>query len=893
MPHKQTFILIFCLLVSGFATAQRLPQGVTPEHYSLTFAPDLAKATFSGEEFILVQVQKPGATITLNAVELALQEATVIQGEKTQTAQVQLAPAREQAVLTVANALEVGPATVHIKFTGTLNDQLRGFYRARTALRSYAVTQFEATDARRAFPSFDEPAFKASFDITLVVDNGDTAISNGHILSDDPGPEPGKHTLKFSTTPKMSTYLVAMAVGDFVCNVSAEDNVPIRVCGTPDKKALGVAALRYAKENLKFYNQYYATPYPFGKLDIVGVPDFEAGAMENTAAIFYRESDLFIDDSNSSVSAHSNVFVVLSHEMAHQWFGDLVTMKWWDNLWLNEGFATWMELKPAQTLHPEWNAHLGAVTATDQALALDALENTHPIRARAETPDEITQMFDPISYQKGGAVLRMVERYLSPDVFRRGVNAYVKKFSYGNATAEDFWKALAEASGRPVDKIMPTFVEQAGAPVISVKLSCTTPPPEPKAPRGRRSRRRVLKPAEPKTEITLEQSRFWTDPGGRAASAPWMVPVCIRTSTARPFCQVVSQKKQVIPATGCSPWAFVNAGATGYYRTEYDAASLQQLLAVAGTELTSAERISLLSDAAALVGSRPDSMGRFLDLVTVLSPESTSAEVDIYAPILRRIHDYLLTDADKSAYQAWVQATFRPVLAKLGWSPLPGEKDDLRTVRSDMIAILGELGEDPEVLQHATQLAHQYLKNPRSVDASIAADVLTVAALNGDAALYQELETLRHDPAVTPEQRVNVGRAAGNFLDAAITQKWLETIVKDTPNQDSAALLSRVLRHVPVQKAAWEWAKEHWSEVEAKFTTASGAAVVEATRSFCEAPLRDDARQFFAAHKVGASERTLKQAQEVSGVCIKQRAGLQQEVAAWLQQHGGDKAAAR
>ena len=231
---------------------------------------------------------------------------------------------------------------------------------------------------------------------------------------------------------------------------------------------MSAAALRYATEILKFYNQYYGIPYPFGKLDILGVPDFEAGAMENTAAIFYRESLLFIDDKNSSVDSHQAVFEVLAHEMAHQWFGDLVTMKWWDNIWLNEGFATWMALKPSQALHPEWNANLDAVQATDTALTLDALVTTHPIRAKAETPDEINELFDPISYEKASAVLRMIEAYVSPDVFRRGVNVYLRRFLYGNATAEDFWSALSAASGRPVDKIMPTFVDQAGEPLLTV-----------------------------------------------------------------------------------------------------------------------------------------------------------------------------------------------------------------------------------------------------------------------------------------------------------------------------------------------------------------------------------------------------------------------------------------
>ena len=352
-------IFVFLPLLAG---AQRLPYGLSAKHYDLTFTPDLQKAVFSGDETLDVEVNKAGNEFTLNSAELEFQEATITQDNKTQVAKWSFAPDKEQVTLTVADPLEPGPATIHIKYSGILNDKLRGFYLARTKERNYATTQFESTDARRAFPSLDEPAYKATFDITLIANKGDTAISNSIIASDTPGPGEGKHTIKFATTPKMSTYLVAMAVGDFECIEGSADNIPIRVCGTPDKKPLSAAALRYATEILKFYNQYYGIPYPFGKLDILGVPDFEAGAMENTAAIFYRESLLFIDDKNSSVDSHQAVFEVLAHEMAHQWFGDLVTMKWWDNIWLNEGFATWMALEAIASVAPgmECNAGCGA-----------------------------------------------------------------------------------------------------------------------------------------------------------------------------------------------------------------------------------------------------------------------------------------------------------------------------------------------------------------------------------------------------------------------------------------------------------------------------------------------------------------------------------------------------
>src|SRR5260370_36479179 len=283
--------------------------------------------------------------------------------------------------------------------------------------------------------------------------------------------------------------------------------------------------------------------------------------MENTAAIFYRESLLFIDDDNSSVNLHQLVFEVLAHEMAHQWFGDLVTMKWWDNIWLNEGFATWMALKPSQALHPEWNAALDAVGELNRALTVDSLRNTHPIRARAETPEEINELFDGISYQKGAAVLRMVESYVSPEVFRRGVNAYLRKFSYANASAEDFWSAMTTASGLPVNRIMPTFVDQAGQPLGSGKSTCVTPPAASAPKRRSRRSRRQAKP-HPKTEITVSQQRFWADPMTARGKELWVIPVCVKAEGAKPFCQIFSQSAQTLPVAACATWVFTNPNAT-------------------------------------------------------------------------------------------------------------------------------------------------------------------------------------------------------------------------------------------------------------------------------------------------------------------------------------------
>ncbi|MCI0355857.1 MAG: M1 family metallopeptidase, partial [Acidobacteria bacterium] len=465
------WVVSCCLAVS--AVAHLLPGNVIPEHYDLTLSPDLQKATFAGEEAIKVRVVSSVDTITLHALEIEFLEVTVRQGKASHKATVTLDAAGQTATFQLPSKLEPGSASVHIRYNGILNDQLRGFYLSRGKGRNYAGSQMEATDARRAFPSFDEPALKATFAITMIVDQGDTAISNGRMVADTPGPGAGKHTLKFSTTPKMSSYLVALAVGDFQCLEGAADGIPIRICSTPDKVHLGKFALHAAEQQLAWFNRYFGIPYPFGKLDVLALPDFEAGAMENAGAVFYRERLLLLDEASASLNLKTTVAFILSHEIAHMWFGDLVTMKWWDDIWLNEGFADWIANKPLMEWKPEWERRMSELAGTTDALNLDSLASTRQIRKQASTPSEITELFDGIAYGKAASVLRMVEGYVGADAFRRGVQAYLKKYSWSNASAEDFWSTLTQVSGKPVDRVMASYVDQAGAPMVAVKAACS------------------------------------------------------------------------------------------------------------------------------------------------------------------------------------------------------------------------------------------------------------------------------------------------------------------------------------------------------------------------------------------------------------------------------------
>ena len=646
-----TFIV--ALAMAGAAGAQRLPTNVTPQSYDMKFTPDLPTATFSGEETIHVTLAQPATTVTLNSAEIDIKSAEITAGGSTQTATVSYDKEQDQATLTVPNSIPAGEAALHMVFTGTLNSELRGFYLSQTQRRRYAVTQFEATDARRAFPCFDEPAYKAVFNVTLTIDKDDTAISNGSISSDTPGPGDGKHTLVFTPSPKMSSYLVAMMVGDFQCISGSADSIPVRVCAVPENKGLLGYALETAEANLKFYNTYYAIKYPYGKLDIIAFPDFSAGAMENTAAITYREVLLLVDPHGSSVGSKQNVVSVLAHEMAHQWFGDLVTMEWWNDIWLNEGFATWMAWKPMEANHPEWHSQLGEIQETDQALGVDAVSAVRPIHADvANTPAEINNLFDGVAYAKAGSVLRMIEAYVGPETFRKGANNYLEAHKYANATSADFWNAITAASGKPVDKIMPTFINQPGAPIISVENKCENGHPA----------------------VTLSQQRYFSqrDKFEAGSSQTWEVPVLLRTSTGAEKSVVLESKEQTFDVPGsCSQWVFANAGGRGYYRTSYDKQTQQELTNVAATKLTQEERIRFLGDTWASMNVGRTAIGDYLALLTALKGERNSVVVSQMLAHIQYIHDRLATPEDNAAFEQWTRNLIDPMLDDLGWTGKP------------------------------------------------------------------------------------------------------------------------------------------------------------------------------------------------------------------------------
>jgi aminopeptidase N/puromycin-sensitive aminopeptidase len=866
--NKMLAALTFVVLTFSMATAQRLPETAKPENYKLTFTPDLESAKFEGDETIALRVLKPTSEITLNALDIDFHEVTIASGGTTQKAKVTPEKEKEMVVLSVEKPLAAGPATIRITYTGILNSEMRGLYLGKDDQgRKYAASQFEATDARRAFPSFDEPEYKATFDITAVADKGQVAISNYKVVSDTSGPGE-KHTVKFATTAHMSSYLAALVVGNFEYVEGSVDGIPIRVYSTPGKKEMGKFALEVAEQNVGYFDKYFGIKYPYGKLDLVGLPDFSAGAMENIGCITFREVLLLIDDKQGSVDLKKTIASVTAHEIAHMWFGDLVTMKWWDDVWLNEGFATWMSSKPLQQWKPEWNFGLDDVSSTGGTLNVDALDNTRPIHQAAETPAQIQELFDGIAYGKAAAVLRMLESYLGEETFRAGINAYLKQHQYANATAEDFWDAQARTSKRPVDKIMPTWVKQAGEPIVNVKAQCSGS----------------------STNITVTQQRYYFDRSKFESPNAhlWQIPLCLKGSatTGTPKCELLTQKEETFTLPGCSNWVLANAGATGYYRVGYQPDAVRAMAHDAETKLSPAERISLQNDVWASVRVGREPVGDYLAFAQGLQNDRTRAVLEDVVGRIGYIGQYLPNNSDRDSFRAWLRQYLTPIMKEVGWEPKPGESDEQRTLRSRLLAALGQDARDPDALAEARIIADKALANPASVDHQLAGAALGIAAINGDAGFYDKLIAAVKNTK-SPEEYYAYFFTLPQFTDPKLLQRTLDfAISPDVRSQDALQLVTGVLGNPDGEKLAWEFIRQHWSEIEKAGGPFARARVVGATSGFCDAGMRDQVTEFYNAHKIAAAERTYRQSIERINNCIDLKSQQEPQLASWLGQHG-------
>jgi puromycin-sensitive aminopeptidase len=854
---KKPAIALCCLLFATTAVfGQRLDRTVIPNHYDLTLAPNFGDDTFSGVEGIEVTIEEPTQSIELHAVDLEIGSATVVAGGSVQAATVRYDTERETVHLDIQDAVRPGPATLHLEFTGRLNLDLRGFYLGVDGSgHKYAGSQMESTDARRALPSFDEPWMKATFAITMIIDEGHTAFSNGALVSDTPGPTPGKHTVRFAVTPRMSSYLLALVAGRFSCLEDEHRGLPLRVCATPEQVELGQYALEATKAVLTYYDAYFDYPYPFGKLDQIAIADFAAGAMENTAAIVYRETALLLDPEHASTSQRRRVAGVVAHEIAHMWFGDLVTMSWWNDIWLNEGFATFMAAKSVGDWKPEWGPEVADAASTGYPIDTDVLSSTRRIRQQATTPEEIDALFDGIAYQKTAAVLRTVESYLGEETMRRGIADYMHSHAYGNTTAEDFFDALSEAGGKDVAAIMRSYVNQPGIPAVSIRTRCEGGA----------------------TVASLAQQRFFADRSllGSAPDQVWSIPLCV----AEQDCFVLDQPTAEARFTECRQGAFANWRGRGYYITDYGAS-----IAESAAKQSPGERVALLRDQWYLLRIGQLQIADYLDLVAAIAPaEHERRVVDEYLQHLQEIEEYLVADADRPALHEWMQATLRPLAHDLGWRP--AAEDDVTTMelRASVYAALGLRAADPEVRVEARRLAEAYLADPSAVDPTMASTVLEVAARDGDATLYEHYRAAL-DAAATPEEASRLREALARFDDPALLRRNIDFVLSDAlRSQDRGRFLFALVQEPAGLEAVWQFAKEHWDELMAKLPAPAHQYVLPALgQRLCSAEDRADFEAFAARVDTVAAPRRMALARESIAGCVDLKALHQGELSTYL-----------
>jgi len=820
----------------------RLPRTVFPTRYELRLEPDLASSTFQGKETISLTVQEPTATIVLNAAELIIDQASIRhQDGRTVSCTITLHEPLERCELTCPTSLDPGSYSLSLEFKGTLNDKLRGFYRSTFTDKSgntqtLAATQFEATDARRAFPCWDEPAYKAVFATTLVIDSALTAISNSAVKSERT--KNGKKTIEFHDTITMSTYLVAFIVGSLkATEPTLVGDTPVRIWAVPAKRHLASFGQAIATFSLQFFSEYYGRPYPGDKLDLIAIPDFASGAMENLGAITYRETALLIDEHEATHAEIERVADVVAHENAHMWFGDLVTMTWWNGLWLNEAFATFMEMKAVDAWKPEWDRWTTFGVSRAAALAVDGLWSTRPIEYPVQAPKDADAMFDVLTYEKGASVLRMLEQYLGPDVFRDGIRRYLNTHAYANADTGDLWTALEGAANQPVPSLMDAWVFQKGYPLITVER-------------------------QGESRVTLTQQRFAYLPPPPEETLPlWQVPLQVGffTSKARATQHLLLTTPSVtleLPE-GCTG-ILINEEGAGCYRVRYSPKLLDELLHHLTTRISPIERFNLVNDAWAstLAGLMP--LEDYLNLTSRFKGER---DKNVWAVIIDSFHylNRIIEPVYRPALETLVRERIGPEIETLGWTPRPGEKEVFRQLRGDLIRALGTIGNDQGTQSRAVELFTQHDQDPRSVDPNLISALVSILACTGDLNRYHDFSQ-RMGKAVTPQEERRFLFALASFRDPKMLEKTLASTQTDAiRTQDGPFVVGAVLMNVHGREIAWDFLKRNWETLDNMFPKQGLRRMCGGIVSLATPIWEQDVRQFFDTKKIDLGGKTLDQ----------------------------------
>jgi puromycin-sensitive aminopeptidase len=841
----------------------RLPATVVPKRYDLRLEPDLTAATFSGEAVITVEVETIVTEIVCNTVELGIQSAALTRdGSVPIHGSIALDAANERARFVFPAAIAPGEWKLTLRFTGTLNDRLHGFYRstykdATGASHTIAATQFEATDARRGFPCWDEPAFKAVFGVTLVVAENLAAVSNSAIVREEPLGD-GRRAVHFADTIRMSTYLVAFVVGELEATEAVMVGpTPLRVWSVPGKRHLARFALDIGAYSLDFFERYYGLPYPGDKVDLLAIPDFAAGAMENLGAITFRENALLVNEAAASHAELERIADVVAHELAHMWFGDLVTMAWWNGIWLNEAFATFMELLAVDAWKAEWKRWTTFGVSRAAAMHVDGLEATRPIEYEVRNPQDCRAMFDLLTYEKGASVLRMLEQHLGPDVFREGVRLYLERHRYANAETTDLWKALGDAAHQPIPAIMDGWIFKPGYPVVMVDTDGT--------------------------RLKLSQRRFRYLGGDTDSGQRWRIPVVLRAAVKRGYVErrlLLDGDEVTVALPTKADWIVVNSGGHGFYRVRY-AAPLLKKLAGAVTKIAPIERFNLLSDAFALVQAGQMPAVDHLDLTARFTTESDRNVWTALTTSLAYVNR-LIGDELRSGLAALVRHRLGEKVSLLGWEVQEGESELDRQLRGDLLRIIGTLGDDDEVQARAREVYARYREDEASVDANVLPAVIAILAAAGGEAEYTEFRE-RFKSARTPQEEQRYLYALAGFRQAELLGRTLDmTLDGEIRSQDAPYVIRSLLVSVYGRGLAWDFVKRNWQTMARQHPESAYTRMYEGIAGLVSAEWEREVRAFFADNKIDLGGKTLQQYLEQLRVAVAFQEREAEALAAYL-----------
>jgi alanyl aminopeptidase len=845
-------------------TDGRLPATAVPESYDVSLRVDPAKDRFSGVSSIQVSVPAPTWHVVMHARDLHVTRAGAVVGARAvaASAAARTAPGAagaEELVLTFAEPLPAGSARIELEYDAPFGDDLSGLYRVEEEHRFYAFSQFEATDARRAMPCFDEPGFKAPFQITIAAPRGMIALSNGPEVGTEDAAD-GMTVHRFAPTPPLPSYLVAFAVGDFDLAEGRKAPVPIRVVTTRGHARLAGPALEAAEALVSRLGDYFDMPYPFAKLDLVAVPDFSAGAMENPGLLMFRDVLLLQDPAHVTTGLRRAQAATIAHELAHQWFGDLVTMQWWDDLWLNEGFATWAEAKIVDSWKPAFGATAEQIAGVGHAMDTDALASARAVREPVRSDGEVKEAFDGLTYDKGAAVLRMIEAWLGPETFRRGVQRYAQSHAWKSARADDLFRALDYVSAERVGQFASSFLDRTGVPEVVARPVC----------------------AGGKSTLELRQTEWHPLGSPGKGGLSWTLPVCVVTEGRRGKACFTLGAEPIVRelGPGCPGWVYPNADQIGYYRVGLDRPQLLALARAAGRSLDPVQRLGLVSNAWAAVRAGSLEPSALLEALRLLDGETSRLVLGEIVGVLRGVDDALVDAGSRDAYRSYVAARLGPRKRALGWEPAPGARragadprddDDSALERQSVIRALGEIARDPSTLAEAETYARRWLKDPSTVTGDVAAVAVPMASIRAGKDRLDELRAAAKGAASLQDRAIAL-RAMGSFDDPdVLAQAFETTLTGELKLSELRHVFGAALDRRDARPVLYAWEKAHWAKLCERLPGSFGRSVlVGVAGAVCTAAEREDARAFFseATRGVEGLKRPLDEAVEASGLCV-------------------------